>query len=183
VYNISPGLAKHLHAISRMTVSPNKLHAGMKINIIPDRGEMDLDIRILPGQTVEDVILEIKNALGKDNSNFNVEVVDFFPANISPVETPLFDATLEIVRSIYPGITHIPSLFSGVTDARFWRMRGTVAYGFAMFDENMTLNEYARMLHGKDERISVKSLELTYNYFLNLPEAFFRKAAQGNYNS
>jgi acetylornithine deacetylase/succinyl-diaminopimelate desuccinylase-like protein len=183
VYRISPGLARHLHAISRMTVSPNMVQAGTKINIIPDRGEIDLDIRILPGQTVEDVIGEIKSALGKYSDDFNVEVVDFFPSNISLVETPLFDATMEILRSIYPGITHIPSLFSGVTDARFWRMRGAVAYGFALFDENMTLNEYARRIHGKDERISVKSLELTYNYFLNLPGVFYRKAAQGNYST
>ncbi|MBN2531497.1 MAG: M20/M25/M40 family metallo-hydrolase [Spirochaetales bacterium] len=182
LYKTSPGLARHLHAISRMTVSPNMICAGNKINVIPDRGNIDLDIRLLPGQTIEDVIREINKALGSVNENFNVEVVDFFPSNTSPMETPLFDATLEILRSIYPGITHIPSLFSGVTDARFWRRRGTVAYGFSLFDENMTLNEYARMLHGKDERISLKSLELTYNYFLNLPEAFFRKVAGGNYS-
>lgn len=178
VYKTSPGIAKHLHAISRMTVSPNMICSGTKINIIPDRGQIDLDIRILPGQTVEDVIGVIKNALGSFNDDFSVEVVDFFPSSISPVETPLFNATLEILRSIYPGITPVPSLFSGVTDTRFWRRRGATAYGFALFDENMTLNEYTRMLHGKDERISVKSLELTYNYFLNLPDVFFRKAAQ-----
>jgi hypothetical protein len=39
------------------------------------------------------------------------------------------------------------------------------------------------MLHGKDERVSVKSLELTYNYFLNLPEAFYRMVTQGNYSN
>ena len=178
LYRISPGLARHLHAISRITISPNLIQAGNKVNIIPDKGEADLDIRILPGQTVEDVMQLIKAALGPMSKDFTIEVVDFFPSNISPVNTPLFDATNEILKSIYPGISCIPTLFSGVTDARFWRMRGSIVYGFALFDENMTLDEYARMLHGKDERVSVKSLELSYNYFRTLPEVFFRKAAQ-----
>ncbi|MBN2441356.1 MAG: M20/M25/M40 family metallo-hydrolase [Spirochaetales bacterium] len=178
LYASTPGLARYLHAVSRMTISPNILRSGNKVNIIPDKGEIDLDIRILPGQNVEDVMAGIKSALGPFKEDFTIEVVDYFPSNVSPVETPLFEATVEIFKSIYPGISSIPTLFSGVTDARFWRMRGSTVYGFCMFDEDMTLDEYVRMLHGKDERVSLKSLELAHNYFLNLPEVFYRKAAQ-----
>jgi acetylornithine deacetylase/succinyl-diaminopimelate desuccinylase-like protein len=182
LYRTSPGLARHLHAISRITISPNMIQAGNKVNIIPDKGEVDLDIRLLPGQTVEDVMRYINTALDPLDRDFTIEVVDFFPSNISPADTPLFDATIEIINSIYPGISCIPTLFSGVTDARFWRMRGSTVYGFSMFDEDMTIDEYARMLHGKDERVSLKSMELSYNYFRNLPEVFFRKAAQEDYS-
>jgi acetylornithine deacetylase/succinyl-diaminopimelate desuccinylase-like protein len=178
LYRTSPGIAKHLHAISRMTVSPNVIRSGIKINVIPDKGMLELDIRILPGQTVEDVMGELRRILGPEVHNFEIEVLDYFPSNVSQKETPLFDATFEIARTIYPGITPIPTMFSGVTDARFWRMRGTVVYGFALFEESMTLDEYTRVLHGKDEKISLKSLELTYNYFLRLPEVFYRKVEE-----
>jgi len=175
LYKEDPGTARHLNAISRMTISPNIILSGQKVNVIPDEGIIELDIRVLPGQTKDDVIKEISKAIKPLDSNFKVEVLDFFPSNISPEATPLFDSTLEILRSDFPGIYHIPSLFSGVTDARFWRMRGTVVYGFALFDESMTMNEYVSNLHGKDERVSLKSLENTYNYFFKLPEVFYRK--------
>jgi acetylornithine deacetylase/succinyl-diaminopimelate desuccinylase-like protein len=178
LYKTSPGLARHLHAISRMTVSPNVIRSGIKINVIPDKGVVELDIRILPGQTVEDVMKEIRRILGPEIDNFEIEVLDYFPSNVSQKDTPLFDATFEIARTIYPGITPIPAMFSGVTDARFWRMKGTVVYGFALFDESMTMDEYIGVLHGKDERISLKNLELSYHYFLRLPEVFYRKVAE-----
>lgn len=174
----SPGMARHLHAISRMTFSPNILRAGVKTNVIPDKGTCELDIRILPGQTVEDVTEEIKRTLGPDMDKFEMEVVDYFPSNVSEKDTPLFDATFEIVQAMYPGARPIPALFSGVTDARFWRVRGTIVYGFSLFDESMTMDEYTGVLHGRDERISINNLELTYRYFLKLPEVFYRLAEE-----
>ncbi len=174
----SPGLAKHLHAISRMTMCPNVVSSGQKINTIPDHGSIECDIRLLPGDRVEDVTDAISYALGGLRDRFDVEIIDYFPSNTSPLDTPLWDAISEIATSVYPSSRCIPNMFSGVTDARFWRMRGTVVYGFALFDESMTLDEYTRVLHGKDERISVKSLELTYNFFEKLPDALFSKTSR-----
>jgi acetylornithine deacetylase/succinyl-diaminopimelate desuccinylase-like protein len=174
----SPGLAKHLHALSRMTMCPNVVNAGYKINTIPDLGSIECDIRLLPGESIEDVTQAISRALGKLRERFEVEIIDYFPSNISGLDTPLYEAVSEIATSVYPDATCVPNMFSGVTDARFWRMRGTVVYGFALFDESMTLDEYTRALHGKDERISVKSLELTYHFFRKLPDVLFAKAAR-----
>jgi acetylornithine deacetylase/succinyl-diaminopimelate desuccinylase-like protein len=174
----SPGLAKHLHALSRMTMCPNVVSSGQKINTIPDHGFIECDIRLLPGDRIEDVTAAITHALGSLHDSFEVEVIDYFPSNMSPLDTPLWDAVREIATTVYPNARCVPNMFSGVTDARFWRMRGTVVYGFALFDESMTLDEYTRALHGKDERISVKSLELTYHFFRKLPDALFAKAAR-----
>jgi acetylornithine deacetylase/succinyl-diaminopimelate desuccinylase-like protein len=172
-----PGLAKHLHALSRMTVSPNVIKAGQKINTIPDQGSVECDIRLLPGESIEDVYRLINRELGKLRDKFEVEIIDYFPSNTSPIDTPLYDAVSEIATSVYPDARIVPNMFSGVTDARFWRMRGTVVYGFALFDETMTLDEYTKVLHGKDERISLKSIELTYNFFRKLPDVLYAKAA------
>ena len=53
--------------------------------------------------------------------------------------------------------------------------KGTVVYGFALSNEDLTLTEYASLVHGKDERVSCKSLELSYHYFSSLPDIFYRK--------
>jgi len=181
LYKQNHGLARQLHAISRMTISPNIINAGTKINIIPDSAALELDIRILPNQTVEDVINIVSRCLGKMKDDFTIEITDFFPSNVSAPTTqdsPLFKATRELIGSVYPGKKCIPMLFSGVTDGRFWRMHGATVYGFALFDEELTITEYTDKLHGVNERVSIKSLELSYNYFYRLPETFFRCAAE-----
>jgi acetylornithine deacetylase/succinyl-diaminopimelate desuccinylase-like protein len=179
LFKTNPGLAKHLHALSRMTISPNVVESGHKINVIPDRGIIEVDVRIVKGQNVESVHREIKRALGPLASEFTIEVLDFFPPNVSSCETPLYNASLELLGGAYPGFRPVPNIFSGVTDARFFRLKGASVYGFTLFDQDMTFTEYSRMLHGADERISVKSLECSYNYFASLPEVFSRLAHAG----
>jgi acetylornithine deacetylase/succinyl-diaminopimelate desuccinylase-like protein len=176
IYLKSPGLAKFLHAASCMTISPNLVRAGNKTNIIPDSGLVELDIRLLPGQNVEDVVKEIEKLLGPLKEYFKIEIMEYFPANVSPLDTPLFEATKEVVSPVYPTAYYVPLFIGSVTDGRFWRKKGTVVYGFSLFDEEFSINDYADMFHGKDEKISIKSLELTYNYFYKLPEVFFSKA-------
>ncbi|MBN1797785.1 MAG: M20/M25/M40 family metallo-hydrolase [Spirochaetales bacterium] len=176
IYLKAPGLAKFLHAASCMTMSPNLIKAGSKTNIIPDSGIIEIDIRLLPGQTVEDVVKEIEKLLGPFNEYFTIEIMEYFPANVSPLETPLFTATKEVVSPVYPTAYYVPLFIGSVTDGRFWRNKGTVVYGFSLFDEEFSIDDYASMFHGKDEKISIKSLELAYNYFYKLPEVFFAKA-------
>ena len=55
----------------------------------------------------------------------------------------------------------MPFLTVGATDARFFRRLGTVAYGFGLFSERLTFEQYAAMFHGIDERVDVASLGLS----------------------
>jgi acetylornithine deacetylase/succinyl-diaminopimelate desuccinylase-like protein len=55
----------------------------------------------------------------------------------------------------------VPFLTVGATDARIFRRLGTIAYGFGLFSERMTFEDYAVMFHGVDERVDVDSLGLS----------------------
>jgi len=55
----------------------------------------------------------------------------------------------------------IPSLIPVGTDARFFRRKGTVAYGVGLFDDQVEFGDFLRMFHGHDERVSEQSLALT----------------------
>jgi len=169
------GLAKFFHAASQLTLSPNIVQAGSKINIIPDQALVEIDARLLPGQTVEYLIAELNKVLGDLAHDIRFEISEFYPSTSSPFTTPLYEATKEIIASVYPLATPVPYFIGGVTDGRFFRSKGTVVYGFSLMNEDLTLTEYARMLHGPDERISLKSLELSYHYFNQLPLLFFQK--------
>ncbi len=172
---IDEGSARFFHAASRLTISPNVVAVGSKINIVPDRGTAELDIRILPGQTVEYVISEIKRTLGDLARDIQIEIIEYYPSASSPVDTPLYEATSEIMGTVHPLGRPVPYFIGGVTDGRFYRKMGTVVYGFMLANDDLTLTEYASLVHGKDERVSLKTVELSYHYFATLPEIFYNK--------
>ena len=59
----------------------------------------------------------------------------------------------------------MPFLTVGATDARFFRRRGAVGYGFGPFSENITFEGFGSMFHGDDERIDTESLGLSVVLF------------------
>ncbi|HEX4743464.1 MAG TPA: peptidase M20 family protein, partial [Candidatus Limnocylindria bacterium] len=46
------------------------------------------------------------------------------------------------------------------TDSRFFRRVGAVAYGFGLFSERLTFDDFTTMFHGNDERVDQESLRL-----------------------
>ena len=65
-----------------------------------------------------------------------------------------------------------PSLITGGTDARFFRPKGTVAYGAGLFDDELGTGEFAAMFHGHNERVSVDSMNLTTEFLAVTVERF-----------
>jgi acetylornithine deacetylase/succinyl-diaminopimelate desuccinylase-like protein len=173
LFESEPYLAKLLHTATRLTLSPNVIRAGRKINIIASHGEVFIDGRVISGQGVEDVQLEIGKALGPLNDEVDLEFLSFFPPNSSPSDTKLMEATQKIVSDIYPSAELIPWLNGGITDGRFWRQKGSIVYGFSLYDKEMDLSEFISRLHGRDERISIDSLKTTFEYLYRLPELFY----------
>jgi acetylornithine deacetylase/succinyl-diaminopimelate desuccinylase-like protein len=49
-------------------------------------------------------------------------------------------------------------MLTGATDSRFFREKGTVAYGFQPMTPTQNLSEYLGRVHGHDERISAENL-------------------------
>ena len=60
-------------------------------------------------------------------------------ASTSPTDTPLWDALERVARRSYPDARCVPFLTVGATDARFFRRLGTVAYGFGLFSERLSV--------------------------------------------
>ncbi len=155
------GLARQAHACTHTTMAPTMMRAGTKINVIPDRVELELDIRTLPGWDRPDVEAMLDEALGDLAGDVEVAWTSTDPSTSSPTDTPLWDALERVAGHHYPGARCIPFLTVGATDARFFRRLGTVAYGFGLFSETMTFEDYSTMFHGIDERVDVASLGLS----------------------
>jgi acetylornithine deacetylase/succinyl-diaminopimelate desuccinylase-like protein len=159
--DLPPGMARQFHACTHTTIAPTVAHGGTKTNVIPDRVDLQLDIRTLPGQALADVQAILDDALG-DLAD-RVEMVEAHDdhSTESPADTPLWDTLARVTQAFYRGSHLVPMLSVGATDARFFRRLGTTAYGFGLFSEKLTFEDFSRMFHGDDERVDVESLRLS----------------------
>ena len=71
---------------------------------------------------------------------------------------------------VYPGATLLPELIVGATDSRFFRHRGTVAYGTGLFAPGVSFEQFASRFHGHDERIDTASLGLCVDLWEGIAE-------------
>ena len=163
-----PRVAKVAHACSHMTFSPNVVHGGVKTNVIPDVVDVEVDIRILPGETQDDVVANLDEALGDLAAQVEVEVLHAGVSTASPWDNPLRDVLEKATRRVYPDASLVPRLMTGGTDARFYREKGAVAYGFGLFSEAVTYEDFSTRFHGHDERVDVESLRLTTDLWLDV---------------
>jgi acetylornithine deacetylase/succinyl-diaminopimelate desuccinylase-like protein len=152
------GLARELHALTRTTYAPTIAHGGVKTNVIPDVVDIQVDIRTVPGDTGESVQAAIAEALGPLSGDVEVVVDSDDPPNASPVDTPLWDSLQRASERLVPGARIVPIATTGATDARFFRALGTTAYGYGLFSERITYDDYGAMFHGHDERVDQESL-------------------------
>jgi acetylornithine deacetylase/succinyl-diaminopimelate desuccinylase-like protein len=167
---LSPGTAKLYHACTHTTISPNVVRGGIKTNVIPDTVEIDVDIRTLPGVTNEDVDGYLREALGDLAEQVEVSRVFGDESTASSMRTPIWDILTRRTQVVYPEAELLPELIVGATDSRFFRGKGTVAYGTGLFAPTVSFEQFASRFHGHDERIDVESLGLCTDYWLGIAE-------------
>lgn len=156
-----PTLARYIHAVTHLTVSPNLLQGGAKVNVIPDRASADIDVRALLGMDRDFVDSHLRRGVGDVADRIEVISLADHPATVSSVDNPLWDAVVAGIEDHTGSRNLIPTMMTGFTDARFWRAKGTIAYGIGLYDESTDFGKFLSLFHGHDERVSLESLDLT----------------------
>jgi acetylornithine deacetylase/succinyl-diaminopimelate desuccinylase-like protein len=164
--------AKYWHACTHTTLSPNVVHGGVKTNVIPDVVELDVDIRTLPGETADDVREHLRAALGELADEVEIVTLQNVTSTASPTGTSMWAALGRAAQATYPGVTLLPRMTVGGTDAAYFRRQGAVAYGCGLMSRGVTYEQFANRFHGNDERIDVGSLGLTTDLWLRLARDF-----------
>jgi len=157
----SPGLASYIHACTHLTVSPNVLHGGVKANMIPDFAEAEIDLRALPGMTRGDIDTFFTKAMGAARDRLEIVPVADHEANSSPISNPLWEVVVDSIEELTGTRSVVPTMMPATTDARFFRERGSIAYGVGLFDDSIAFGDFLAMFHGDDERVSVRSVDMT----------------------
>ncbi len=165
---LPPGIARLAHACSHTTISPNVIHGGQKTNTIPDVVDINVDIRTIPGENQESVDAYVRDALGDLADQVEITLEQGSEPTRSPIDNPLWDALRERTQVVYPGADLVPGLITGATDARYFREKGSVAYGAALLSPDVTFASFGQRFHGNDERIDVESLALTTEFWTGI---------------
>ena len=154
------GADKMMYAATRTTFSPNIAHSGIKLNVIPDTAEIDVDIRLLPGDEGDGVRRMLRDAAGDLWKDVEIVAEGDNPASESPRETPLWRALTKVTQELIPDSTTVPFLVVGATDARFFRRKGVVAYGYGLMSHQIPFGEFSKLFHGNNERVDLDTLRL-----------------------
>ena len=169
-----PLFARYAHAITHLTISPNMLGAGMKANIVAADAEAAVDIRALPGMDRGFVDSHLMKAMGSARDDVEIVPIQDKESTISTIDNPLWDAISDSIDDLDGHRNLLPSFMNVATDARFWRPRGTIAYGVGRFDDRMTFSEMLSLFHGHDERVSVESVRRTTELYDQVLRRFLR---------
>lgn len=157
-----------LGAMLRNTIALTRIEAGMKENVIPSSAWADLDCRLLPGETSERFLKALRaRTPKKDDEHVRFEVLQDQGASQSPSGSPLFRAIEKTIERYLPGSTPIPFLTPGFTDAHHYRKLGMTMYGFIPMEASKG-TEFARLIHGHDECISLKNVDFGATVLMEL---------------
>lgn len=126
----------------------------------PAPGRQSLVYRVA-GTDPEAPSLAMVGAMGSAGESVVIESRSDNPASISSTDTTMWAAIADAVFELEGHRELIPALMPVATDARFWRKRGTAAYGVGLYDEQTGFSDLLSRFHGHDERVSIESVERT----------------------
>ena len=151
------------NALLRTTCVATMLEGGQAFNALPQLAAATVNCRVMPGESVEGIKATLARVLADD------QIV------ITQVDQPVLSAPSalneEIMGSIeklsqqfWPGAIVIPIMSAGATDGSYLRNAGIPTYGHSGLAGDINDSR----IHGKDERILVKSFYEGEDYLYRL---------------
>jgi acetylornithine deacetylase/succinyl-diaminopimelate desuccinylase-like protein len=158
---VDPRMAALVAPLLGVTLSPTMISASAKLNVIPAKTVIKVDCRVPPGLGEQDARAAAEEVLGQAGDEFEIDFIERVPGNRSGAEGPLWDAISEWLPSEDPDGEVIPVLLPGYTDSVAFREAypEITAYGFFP-QTNMNLYETSPLVHGSDERIDARDVEV-----------------------
>jgi acetylornithine deacetylase/succinyl-diaminopimelate desuccinylase-like protein len=140
------------NAMLRTTCVATQLEAGHAGNALPQTATATVNCRMLPGTTVAEVERTLVRVLA--DTGIKLGASSRPSAGPSPVPADLLATVERVTAHVFgEGVPVIPTMNVGATDAVFLRAVGIPTYGATgIFGDPEDLR-----MHGKDERVLVKS--------------------------
>jgi acetylornithine deacetylase/succinyl-diaminopimelate desuccinylase-like protein len=140
------------NALMRTTCVATMLEGGNAINALPRLATAKVNCRIMPGEEVDEVKATLVRVLADDQ--IKVTQLDTATLSAPSAFNPEIAGAIEkLSREFWPGAVVLPVMSAGATDGSFLRNAGIPTYGHS----GMAIDVGESRIHGKDERVPVKS--------------------------
>jgi acetylornithine deacetylase/succinyl-diaminopimelate desuccinylase-like protein len=154
------------NAQMRTTCVATMLEAGHAENALPQTARATVNCRILPGEPIDEVQATLVRVLEDDQISVTT-IGTATPSPPSPLNPEIMRTVERLTAEFWPEIPVLPSMSTGATDGRFLRNAGIPTYGHSGLGTDV---DDVR-IHGKDERILVKSFDDGVEYLYRLVKA------------
>ena len=156
-----------LNATLRTTCVATQLEGGHAPNALPQRARAGINCRVMPGESFADVRAQLVRAIN------DPAVMVSEPANEAKTPTPALPKSVlgpveTISQAMWPGVPVVPILQPAATDAYHMNAVGIPTYGVSGLFVDPDLGR----IHGKDERIRVKSIMEGRDFSYRLIKAY-----------
>jgi acetylornithine deacetylase/succinyl-diaminopimelate desuccinylase-like protein len=147
----------------RTTCVATLLEGGHAFNALPQVARATVNCRVLPGESMDDVRKTLVQVLADDQIAVTPTWVHVAskPSSLHP---ELVQVVTRLTGDLWPGVPVIPTMSAGATDGSFLRNAGIPTYGHSGVANDM---DDVR-IHGKDERVPVKSFYDAQEYLYRL---------------
>ena len=155
-----------LNALVRTTVAFTQMEGSKGMNVIPPKARMLANLRLMGGDTVDSAIARIKKTVGDENVTLRA-VYGMDPSRISVTEGEAWENLRDAIADTWQGSIVSPYLMLACSDSRHYGRISDKVYRFSA----MALSKEERAtIHGNDERIPVKTVEKTVEFYLRVLE-------------
>jgi acetylornithine deacetylase/succinyl-diaminopimelate desuccinylase-like protein len=139
------------NALIRTTCVATQVEAGHARNALPQSAVANVNCRILPGHSADEVRRQIVTALADPRIEVALDEKEIAGPRAT-VDPELLKTVERVAAAVFPGVPVVPTMSSGATDSKYFRLAGIPAYGLSgLFVDIDDLRA-----HGRDERLGVK---------------------------
>ncbi|WP_232843127.1 M20/M25/M40 family metallo-hydrolase [Allopontixanthobacter confluentis] len=145
---------KALHSMLRTTCVGTLVDGGHALNALPQRVTANVNCRMFPGRSTAETKAALEAVIGNPSISVAPRIADKPIAKVPPLDPRIISASERLVAKYFPGLTLLPTMSTGATDAVYTGSVGIPTYGVP----GLWGNPDGNGTHGLNERIEKTSL-------------------------
>jgi acetylornithine deacetylase/succinyl-diaminopimelate desuccinylase-like protein len=151
------------NALLRTTCVATMLEGGQAFNALPQLASATVNCRVMPGEGVDEVKATLVRVLADDQITLTL-VDQPVLSTPSALNEEIMGSIEKLSQQFWPGAVVLPTMSAGATDGSYLRNAGIPTYGHSGLAGDINDSR----IHGKDERIPVKSFYEGEDYLYRL---------------
>jgi acetylornithine deacetylase/succinyl-diaminopimelate desuccinylase-like protein len=151
------------NALLRTTCVATMLEGGQAFNALPQLASATVNCRVMPGEAVDEVKATLVRVLADDQITLT-QVDQPVLSTPSALNEEIMGSIEKLSQQFWPGAVVLPTMSAGATDGSYLRNAGIPTYGHSGLAGDINDSR----IHGKDERIPVKSFYEGEDYLYRL---------------